>query len=273
MQSHTLNTRFAPISYQCIASARRCSFQNHIKERQSKGFCSSSVRKGWGSFQATQPCQFGECCPGRKWNRDSWIESTKDKCCFCHVTIVTTEKVTAVTPAQKVIASVSKQKTCSTTKGKEESENGLAWDNRSASQNILVRVFSWVSSIHTHNEMFLVCVSIDSLSFRMKMLQYRKAHFKHFGKTILKSCFERKINIIILSWKGEIWNEIFCLSKSKPNNPDNLIQFLESQLLFRTSGTLTKIRILKGKYIPDSIIQLTSSMQIWQTLGFVHILA
>lgn len=48
----------------------------------------------------------------------------KDECCFCHVTIVTTEKVTDVTPTQKVIASVSKQKACSITKGRRRQRTG-----------------------------------------------------------------------------------------------------------------------------------------------------
>lgn len=84
---------------------------------------------------------YGECSPGGKWNRDSWIASTKDERCFCHVTIVTTEEVTAVTATQKAIASVSEQKTCSTIKGKEELKKRVAWDKWSASQNILVRIF------------------------------------------------------------------------------------------------------------------------------------
>lgn len=44
----------------------------------------------------------------------------KDEHGFCHTTIVTTEKVSAVTPMQKAAASVSEEKTFSTIDGKEE---------------------------------------------------------------------------------------------------------------------------------------------------------
>lgn len=124
--------------------------------------------------------------------------------------------------------------------------------------------------------MLLICVSIDSLSFRRKMPWYRKAYFKHFGKKILKCHFKGKINIIMLSWKGEIWNEIFCFLKPKPNSPDNSLLFSElwmSLSYYKANEILKKNRILKGKYILNSITQLTSPMQIWQPFSFVHILA
>lgn len=95
-----------------------------------------------------------------------------------------------------------------------------------------------------------------------------------FWKNNIEKPFKDKINIIMHSWKGEIWNEIFCFLKRKPNS--NSIHFSELWMSFsyyRANEILKKNRILKGKYIPNSITQLTNPMQIWQPLSFVYILA
>lgn len=64
---------------------------------------------------------------------------------------------------------------------------------------------------------------------------------------------------MILSWKGEIWNEMFCIPKSNLNNTANLIEILEWLLLFsyiRASETFRKLEFWMENTFPVQLFSL-----------------